>query len=154
MPELGWAIVAVILIIGAFSYWQEFQAERAADALQALLPRQVLVRREGEERLIAATEIVPGDLLVLTEGVAIPADARVIIGERLRVDMSSLTGESKPIPRIVRSVETDEHSGAAALPNIVFAGTSVASGRVAIRSSFPLRFSINAFLSLPNYPGI
>lgn len=87
MPQLCWAIVVVILINGAFSYWQEYQAERAAEALQALLPRKVTVRRESEERLIAASDVVPGDLLLLTEGVAIPVDARVIVSEGLRVDM-------------------------------------------------------------------
>lgn len=128
MPQLTWAIVAVILINGLFSYWQEYQAERAAEALQALLPHQVTVRRESEERLVAATDVVPGDLLLLTEGAAIPADARVIVAERLRVDMSSLTGESRPVPRTAQSVEVAGHVSAA-LPNLVFAGTSVTSGR-------------------------
>lgn len=128
MPQLCWAIVVVILINGAFSYWQEYQAERAAEALQALLPRQVTARRESEERLIAASDVVPGDLLLLTEGVAIPADARVIVSEGLRVDMSSLTGESRPVPRTAQSVEVAGRVSAA-LPNLVFAGTSVVSGR-------------------------
>jgi magnesium-transporting ATPase (P-type) len=128
MPQLCWAIVVVILINGAFSYWQEYQAERAGEALQALLPRKVTVRRESEERLIAASDVVPGDLLLLTEGVAIPADARVIVSEGLRVDMSSLTGESRPVPRTAQSVEVTGRVSAA-LPNLVFAGTSVLSGR-------------------------
>ncbi len=128
MPQLCWAIVVVILINGAFSYWQEYQAERAGEALQALLPRKVTVRRESEERLIAASDVVPGDLLLLTEGVAIPVDARVIVSERLRVDMSSLTGESRPVPRTAQSVEVAGRVSAA-LPNLVFAGTSVVSGR-------------------------
>jgi len=128
MPQLGWAIVIVVLINGLFSYWQEYQAERAAEALQALLPRQVIVRRESEERLVAATDVVPGDLLLLAEGAAIPADARVIVAERLRVDMSSLTGESRPVPRTAQSVEVAARVSAA-LPNLVFAGTSVVSGR-------------------------
>jgi magnesium-transporting ATPase (P-type) len=128
MPQLCWAIVVVILINGAFSYWQEYQAERAAEALQALLPRRVTARREGEERLIAASDVVPGDLLMLTEGVAIPADARVIVSEGLRVDISSLTGESRPVPRTAQTVEVAGRVSAA-LPNLVFAGTSVVSGR-------------------------
>jgi P-type Ca2+ transporter type 2C len=48
MPQLAWAIIAVILINGLFSFWQEYQAERAAEALEALLPRQVTVRRDGQ----------------------------------------------------------------------------------------------------------
>jgi len=129
MPQLCWAIVVVILINGTFSYWQEYQAERAAEALQALLPRQVMVKRENEEQLIAATEVVPGDILLLTEGAAIPADARVLVAERLRVDMSSLTGESKPVPRTAHDAKIESSVLTAALPNLVFAGTSVVSGR-------------------------
>ena len=129
MPQLSWAIVVVILINGTFSYWQEYQAERAAEALQALLPRQVMVKRENEEQLIAATEVVPGDILLLTEGAAIPADARILVAERLRVDMSSLTGESKPVQRTASDAKISLPVSIASLPNVVFAGTSVVSGR-------------------------
>ncbi|MBS1811200.1 MAG: cation-transporting P-type ATPase [Acidobacteria bacterium] len=128
MPQLALAIVIVILINGLFSYWQEFQAERAAEALAALLPRQVLVRRDGVEKLIPAEQIVPGDILLLTEGEAIPADARIIAAERLRVDASSLTGESRPVARIADVVTAKERT-APTLPNLVFAGTSIASGK-------------------------
>jgi magnesium-transporting ATPase (P-type) len=127
MPQLAWAIVAVILVNGLFSYWQEYQAERAAEALAALLPQQVRVRRAGQEQLVLAAELVPGDLLVLTEGEAVPADARLIAAERLRLDLSALTGESRSVPRAVAPVEPGGRS-AAELPNLVFAGTTVASG--------------------------
>jgi Ca2+-transporting ATPase len=128
MPELAYAIVAVIVINGLFSFCQEYQAERAAEALMALLPAQVSVRREGQELIIPATEVVAGDVLVLAEGQAIAADARLIASERLRVDMSSLTGESRPTPRTAAPVhETDRPTPT--LPNLVFAGTAVASGR-------------------------
>jgi len=126
MPELGWAIVGVVLVNGLFSYWQEFQAERAAEALEALLPRDVCVRRDGVERLVRAELVVPGDVLVLSEGEAVPADARVIACTRLRLDASSLTGESRPVPRVSQPIDAGE---VAALANLVFAGTQVASGR-------------------------
>jgi P-type Ca2+ transporter type 2C len=128
MPQLAWAIVAVIVINGCFSYWQEYQAERAVEALEALLPRHVTVRRGGRELAIPATDVVRGDLLVLTEGQAIPADARVVLSERLRVDASSLTGESRPTPRSSETAPTTD-GVVESLPNLVFAGTSVASGR-------------------------
>jgi P-type Ca2+ transporter type 2C len=128
LPQLAWAIVAVVVINGLFSYWQEYRAERAVEELQAMLPRHVTVRRGGQERLISAVEIVPGDLLVLTEGEAIPADARVVTSARLRVDLSSLTGESRPV---LRSAAIAEPDGLAVvmLPNVVLTGTAVASGR-------------------------
>ncbi|MBI4455281.1 MAG: cation-transporting P-type ATPase [Acidobacteria bacterium] len=128
MPQLTWAIVAVILINGCFSYWQEYQAERAAEALQALLPRQVTVRRRGQEQMVRVDEIVPGDWLVLTEGEAVPADARLVAVERLRVDASSLTGESRPVPRSAGAIDPTGKTSAA-LSNLVFAGTTVAGGR-------------------------
>ena len=128
MPELSGAIVVVILVNGAFSFWQEHQAERAVEALEALLPRRVTVRRGGEERAVDVTEVVPGDVLVLTEGELIPADARLLSSQELRADLSSLTGESRPVPRAVEAYRGDAQV-AALLPNLVFAGTSVASGR-------------------------
>jgi magnesium-transporting ATPase (P-type) len=60
LPQLAWAIVVVIVINGLFSFWQEFQAERAAEALRALLPHQVTVRREGCEKLVSAFDVVLG----------------------------------------------------------------------------------------------
>jgi magnesium-transporting ATPase (P-type) len=129
MPQLAWAIIAVIFINGLFSFWQEYQAERAAEALEALLPRQVTVRREGQPQLVPTSEIAPGDLLLLSEGEATPADARLISAERLRIDVSSLTGESRPIPRTVESISAAPDAGAVTLSNLVFAGTTVASGR-------------------------
>lgn len=127
MPQLAWAIIIVIIVNGLFSFWQEFQAERAAEALAALLPHQVTVRRDGTEQRLSTTEIVPGDILILTEGEAIPADARLLKAERLRIDASSLTGESRPVPRSIESAETSGKTGIL-LPNLVFAGTSVVSG--------------------------
>lgn len=128
MPQLAGAIISVILINGLFSYWQEYRAERAAEALAALLPHRVKVRRGGQEREISAAEVVVGDILSLSEGEAIPADARLISCERLRVDTSSLTGESRPIPR---SAGSSDATGRAivTLPNLVLAGTTVAAGR-------------------------
>jgi P-type E1-E2 ATPase len=99
MPQLSWAIAAVVLINGVFSYWQEYRAERAVEELAAMLPRQVTVKRDGQEQTIPASEVVQGYLLVLTEGEAIPADARVVAAQRLNVDTSALTGESHPAPR-------------------------------------------------------
>jgi magnesium-transporting ATPase (P-type) len=128
LPELSWAIVIVIIVNGLFSYWQEYKAERAAEALQALLPHQVTVRRGGEEKLISAETVVRGDILVLSEGETVPADARLISAERLRLDLSSLTGESRPVPRSTIA-HVDGTQPLAFCPNLVFAGTSVADGR-------------------------
>lgn len=127
MPELGWAIVAVVLVNGAFSYVQQYEAERAIDALEAFLPQQVTARRAGRTAQIPASEVVPGDVLLLTEGEAIPADARLIAAQRLRVDASALTGESRPVARHAASIG-EAGTATLDLPNVVFAGASVSSG--------------------------
>ncbi len=127
-PEVAVAIVAVIAINGLFSFWQEYEAEQAAEALQKLLPHQVSVRRAGREQTIPAADVVPGDILILTEGESVPADARVIAAQGLRLDASSLTGESRPTPRFAHAVSTDG-TAPATVANLVFAGTSVAGGR-------------------------
>ncbi|MBL8211518.1 MAG: cation-transporting P-type ATPase [Bryobacterales bacterium] len=127
MRELAVAIAGVVLVNGLFSYWQEYEAERAVEELEAMLPHQVTVRREGQERSLAAAGLVPGDVVVLREGEAIPADARVILSERLRLDTSAMTGESRPVPRSADPA-ADGAGALLALPNVVLAGSSVLSG--------------------------
>jgi Ca2+-transporting ATPase len=99
MPELGWAILAVVLLNGAFGFWQERRAGRALDALEALVPRRVRAVRGGREVDVGAEELVPGDVVALEEGDRVPADARLVWAERLRLDLSLLTGESAPVER-------------------------------------------------------
>jgi calcium-translocating P-type ATPase len=97
-PVLAAAIVAVIALNAAFAFVQEVQAERAVEALKRYLPPHAKVVRDGVEREIEASQIVPGDLLVIDEGDRISADARLLEGS-LEVDMSTLTGESLPVYR-------------------------------------------------------
>ncbi|MBI2887409.1 MAG: hypothetical protein HYY02_09390 [Chloroflexi bacterium] len=78
LPELGGAIVAVIVINAIFSFWQEYRAERAVAALRRLLPGRAKVRRGGVVEEVLAEELVPGDLLLLAEGDRISADARLV----------------------------------------------------------------------------
>lgn len=128
MPELGWAIFAVIIINAAFSFWQEYRAERALDALKKLLPRKSRVLRNGAEKEVSAEELVPGDIILLDEGDSISADARLIEASNMRVDNSALTGESKPIYKMAEAVADGKAFIWTELPNLVFAGTTVASG--------------------------
>ncbi|MBI1903768.1 MAG: cation-transporting P-type ATPase [Planctomycetia bacterium] len=128
MPPLALAIVLVIVVNGAFSFWQQYQAERAVEALEALLPRRVMVRRGGREIDLPASDVVPGDVVLLAEGCLVPADARLIRADRLSVDASTLTGESHPVPRTADRVDVAADA-ATDLANLVFAGTSVVGGR-------------------------
>ncbi|NOT53620.1 MAG: cation-transporting P-type ATPase, partial [Deltaproteobacteria bacterium] len=113
MAELGIAIWVVNLINGFFSFWQEYQAEKATDALRRLLPLYARVRRDGLEERVRAEDLVPGDVILLAEGDHISADARLVHEADLRVDQSTLTGESHPVRKTA---------------DLVFAGTSVAAG--------------------------
>lgn len=127
MPELGWAIIAVILINAVFSFWQEYRAERAVEALQRLLPVTALVLRDGEERLVPAEELVPGDVLLLHAGDHVSADARLLEQHDLTLIAAALTGEALPVRKTAEPVESSGYT-ITELPNIVYAGTSVASG--------------------------
>ncbi|MDD1670984.1 MAG: cation-transporting P-type ATPase, partial [Methanomicrobiales archaeon] len=127
MPQLGIAIWMVNVINGFFSFWQEYQAEKATEALRRLLPHFVRVLRDGEEVRILADELVPGDLMVLSEGDRISADGRVVLESELRVDQSTLTGESHSVRKTAEAVVRTD-LGRIEMPNLVFAGTSVAAG--------------------------
>lgn len=127
MPQLGVAIWLVNVINGIFSFWQEYRAEKATEALRMLLPSFVRVVREGEELRLPAEELVPGDLMLLAEGDRICADGRLVAEAGLRVDQSVLTGESHPVRKTSDPVPGDG-MGRVELPNLVFAGTTVSAG--------------------------
>ena len=96
LPQLGVAIIVVILVNAVFSFIQESRADRAAERLQTLLPSRVTVIRDSRRVQVDSTEVVVGDALVLSAGDRIPADATVTRATALRVDTSMLTGESAP----------------------------------------------------------
>lgn len=127
MPELGVAVIAVIVINGVFSFWQEFKAERAAEELRKLLPYQVQVIRDGEIKQIPASQVVVGDLVLLQEGNRVPADLRLVEAVELQVDMSVLTGESKAVRKFSSPLKFLE-AGILSATNICFAGSVVVSG--------------------------
>lgn len=127
MPELGIAVWAVNIINGLFSFWQEFQAEKATEALKRILPSYSRVMRDGEVQRVLSEDIVPGDLIFLEEGESISADARLISSSELRVNQSTLTGESRPVSRSADPV-TGEGLTESETPNLIFAGTFVAAG--------------------------
>ena len=125
MATLGWAILGVILINAIFAFLQEYRAERAVQALRGMLPAKAWVIRDGQQQQIARSELVPGDVLLLEEGEQVPADARLTEAVGMRVDNSSLTGESKPQRRTAEPI-TDGHP--LDIANLAFAGTTVLSG--------------------------
>ncbi len=124
MLTLGLAIIVVIFINAIFTFIQEYKAEKAVEKLKLLLPFYVKVIREGIEKEILAREVVPGDLILLTEGDKVPADLRLIETTSLMVNNAPLTGESEPQP-----MDSSPYNGdLIQSKNILFAGTSIISG--------------------------
>jgi calcium-translocating P-type ATPase len=126
MAALGYAIIGVIVINGVFSFWQEYRAQKAVAALRKLLPYQVKVMRDGAVRQIPAAELVPGDVILLEEGNAIPADCRLLEAFGVRVNNATVTGEALPKARDAEiSSENDvQHSC-----NVLLAGTTLVAGK-------------------------
>ena len=124
-PVLGWTILAVVVLNAAFALLQEHEAERSVEALRSFVPRQCTVVRDGRARTIDAVALVPGDVLLVSEGQRVSADARILAGE-VEVDMSTLTGESVPVPRSdVLDTRTQSHLQAT---DLLFSGTSCTMG--------------------------
>jgi Ca2+-transporting ATPase len=127
MPQLGIAVWMVNLINGLFSFWQEYRAEKATEALLKLLPHHVRVIRDGQEQQILSEGLVPGDVMMLSEGDHISADARLVQDADLRADQSTLTGESRPVHK-TSEIVLQSGLSRIELSNLVFAGTHVVSG--------------------------
>jgi len=124
-PLVATAIVIVIVVNAAFAFTQEQQAERAVEALAEYLPPRATVVRDRRQQVVDARALVPGDVLVLTEGDRISADGRLLSGS-LEVDASALTGESMPVLRSAELVDTDVPFLEAR--DLVFSGTSCTGG--------------------------
>ncbi|MDP2168587.1 MAG: cation-transporting P-type ATPase [Thermodesulfovibrionales bacterium] len=124
MFTLGLAIAAVILINAVFTFVQEYRAEMAVEELKKLLPYSAKAFRDGALKELPAREIVPGDVLLLSPGDKIPADARIIEAAGLTVNNAPLTGESEPALRASGPFSGNYIES----PNIAFAGTTVLSG--------------------------
>jgi Ca2+-transporting ATPase len=127
MPQLAVAIWLVNVINGVFSFFQEYKAEKATEALKKLLPMYARVLREGQEERILAENLVPGDVILLEEGDRISADARLIEENEIRVDQSTLSGESHPVRKTSSSILREDLTRAE-LTNLIYSGTMVASG--------------------------
>lgn len=127
MPELAVAIWLVNIINGVFSFWQEHRAGKATEALKKMLPTYARVIRDGQEQQISAEDLVPGDIILIEEGDKISADARLLETSDLQINQSTLTGESNPV-RKTHDPVLKEGLSRFEIPNLIFAGTSVASG--------------------------
>ena len=120
-------ILAVVFVNALIGTLQEGRAERSMAALRRLSSLRVRVLREGLPASIEARDLVPGDLLLLTAGDAVAADARLVDCAQLQLAEAALTGESAPVAKQVAPVADD--TGLADRHNMVYSGTHVSAGR-------------------------
>jgi magnesium-transporting ATPase (P-type) len=120
-------IFGVVLINAVIGFVQEGKAERALEAVHAMLASHAMVLRDGERHEIDAAQLVPGDVVLVESGTRVPADLRLLTARNLRIDEAALTGESLPVDKdsapVAALAPLAERSGMA------YAGTVVAVGQ-------------------------
>ncbi len=122
------AIIGLIVVFCAIlGFLQEFRAEKALEALKNMLSPSITALRDGVEKEVPSTDLVPGDILLLEAGDKVPADARVLESHSLRCDEAALTGESAPVGK--NPAALPEAARLADRRNMAFTGTSVTYGR-------------------------
>jgi Ca2+-transporting ATPase len=126
MPYEAVAILAVVLLNATMGFIQESRAEAAVAALRSMSAADATVIRGGERRSLPASEIVPGDVILVEEGDTVPADARLIESIGLQTAEAALTGESLPITKDITLVAEEVPLGDR--ENMIFSGTSVTYG--------------------------
>jgi Ca2+-transporting ATPase len=131
------AIGAVLLVNGGIGFWMEWRARQAMQALRSLQVHAATVLRDGRQGEIDARRLVPGDVILLEAGTAVPADARLLAAEEMTAVEAPLTGESVPVRKSCAPVGAgDEENGAAGGDDVplaerasmVYKGTLVAAG--------------------------
>ena len=126
LPYEAIAIFAVVLLNAGMGYVQEARAQAAVVALRAMSAAEASVIRDGERRPVAATDLVPGDLILIEEGDTIPADARLVESAALQAAEAALTGESVPVSKSVAPIGEEVALGDR--HNMVFSGTAATYG--------------------------
>jgi P-type Ca2+ transporter type 2C len=122
------AIAVIVVLNAALGFGQEYRAERAMAALQQLSAPRVKVRREDRVREISASDVVPGDVVLLEAGNLVPADGRLLESANLRVQEAALTGESEPVEKTPAPLE-EEDTPLGERADMVYSSTVVSMGR-------------------------
>jgi len=127
--EVGDAITILVIILlnGVLGFVQEYKAENAIEALKEMLHPTCKVLRDSQEKIIDAKLLVPGDIVFLEIGDKIPADLRLLESFNLKVDESSLTGESESVAKQTSVLEAD--TPLSKISNMGWMGTAVVNGR-------------------------
>ncbi|MGW5213458.1 cation-translocating P-type ATPase [Streptomyces sp. NPDC004051] len=123
--QLAVAILCVVVLNAAIGFAQEYSAERTAESLQAMVRHTCRVLRDGERQEVPSREVVPGDVVVLDAGDAVPADCRLVEAHEVSVNNAALTGESDAVGRTAHPAAAGPVLRAR---NCVFMGTDVVAG--------------------------
>lgn len=121
---LAIVLVVVVAVTGAFSYYQDYSSSKVMESFKNLIPQYALVIREEKQLTLLADQLVVGDLVEIKFGDRVPADLRIISAQSLKVDNSSLTGESEPQSRSCEFT----HDNPLETKNIAFFSTNVIEG--------------------------
>ena len=119
-------ILVVMFSNVAVGFYQEYKADKSVLALKRLVAYRVRTMRGDREYEVAASSLVPGDVIILRPGDRVPADARLFESEGLQIDESVLTGESRPI--LKRLEDVSESAGITERSTMIFMGTTVLEG--------------------------
>jgi Ca2+-transporting ATPase len=131
----GWFILGIVVVSVSLNFFEEYRAQKELEALDRLLVFKTTVLRAGATLQIEASQVVPGDVLVIAHGQKVPADARLIEAHSLRLDESALTGESVGVDKSLEPVAAG--AALAERTNMVFASTYITHGTgmaVAVRT--------------------
>ena len=120
-------ILAIVIASAVLGFTQEYRSEKAVEALKKMTAPTAQVIRDSKEIKIPATQLVPGDIVVLSTGDKIPADARLIEAFTMKTDEASLTGESAPVAKSTQALPAQTQLNDRT--NMVFTGTVVVYGR-------------------------
>ena len=122
------AILVIVVLNAVLGFSQEYRAEKAMAALKKLSVPKVRVRRDQKVQEISAIDLVPGDIVLIEAGNAVPADGSLIVASNLRVQESVLTGESEAVEKDLKAIQA-ERPALGDQHNRLFMGTVVTYGR-------------------------